>query len=170
MSLVDALLAYVGGLLLGAAQHVVARRFGAAPDLAAVALGLLLTGRIGPRLAFQASGLLLGFSTMSLEPLGAWLLGGGAAAAMLLPLRAVVFVESPSTQAIFTLACAGSLAGARGLYALFEGGPPPAFARGDLAVVVPILRRGGVAAAREWRRLRDRVEARRRGGAAPSAT
>ena len=168
-------LAFVAGIALAAIEHLLRARFGFAPDCAAIALALLLTGAARPATGVYALGLLLGFSTSSLDPLGAWLLGGGIAAAILLPLRDIVFVESPGTQLLFGLLCSGALLAARTVYTLFTGGVLLPFAPGELvapllaAAAVPILRWSGVRAFREWRRLRERWEAQVERGEVPPA-
>lgn len=179
MILLQLLLSFVAGVWLAALERLLVARLGGAPDLAAVALALLLTGApIGARgrsTGARALGLLLGFSTLSLDPLGAWLLGGGVAAAALLPMRDVVFVESPGTQFLFGLLCAGSFAGARALYALFGQGPLLPVALADFApallagAAVPILRALFRSAVRGWRRMVESWETRRDGGATPTA-
>jgi hypothetical protein len=170
-------LAFVAGIALAAVEQLLVVRLGVAPDLAAVALALLLTTPARPSTGVQAIGLLLGFSTSSLDPLGAWILGGGIAAAILLPLRELVFLESVGTQLVFGLLCSGALLAARTVYVLFEGGVPLPFTPHDLvapllaAAAVPILHRSGTGALRNWRRLRERWEAREEGGGeAPPAT
>jgi hypothetical protein len=173
-------LAFVAGTWLAAVERLLVVRFGVGPDLAAVALALLLTTL--PKRSSQARangvracGLLLGFSTSSLDPLGVWLLGGGVAAAALLPLRDVLFIESPGSQFLFGLLCSFAFAGARALYALFGQGPLLPFTLADFAppllagVAVPILRALLHFAVRGWRRLFARWEARRRGGETPAA-
>jgi len=97
MIVLELVLSFVAGIALAAIEHLLRARFGFAPDCAAVALALLLTSKARPSSGVYALGLLLGFSTSSLDPLGAWLLGGGIAAAVLLPLRDLVFVESFGT-------------------------------------------------------------------------
>ena len=167
--------AFVAGVWLAAAERLLFAHAPIAPDLAAVVLALLLTSRQTRTTGVRAAALLLGASTLSLDPLGAWLLGGGVAAAVLLPLREVVFVESLWAQFLFGLVAALSLAGARGLYALFGQGPLFPFTVADLApplltgLAVPILHVLFHAAAGGWRRLRERWEARRRSDEAPTA-
>ncbi len=175
MILVQLALSFVAGIALAAIEQLLRARLGTAPDLAAVALALLLTTPARPSTGVQALGLLLGFSTSSLDPLGAWLLGGGIAAAILLPLRDLVFVESPGTQLLFGLLCSGALLAARVVYALFGGGVLLSFALRDLAApllaaaAVPILHALARSAHRGWRRWRERWEAQAEGGEAPPA-
>ena len=172
MIVLELVLSFVAGIALAAIEHLLRARFGFAPDCAAVALALLLTSKARPSSGVYALGLLLGFSTSSLDPLGAWLLGGGIAAAVLLPLRDLVFVESPGTQLLFGLLCSGALLAARTLYALFSGAPllpfPPSELVAPLLVVVavPILHRSMASALRGWRWVRERWEARPEGGEA----
>jgi hypothetical protein len=173
--LLQLVLSLVAGVWLAAFERLLVARLGGAPDLAAVAMALLLTATPTRATGARALGLLLGFSTLSLDPLGAWLLGGGVAAAALLPMRDVVFVESPGTQLLFGLLCSGSFAGARALYALFGQGPVLPVALADFAPAllaggaVPILRALFRSAVRGWRRLLEIRETRREGGATPTA-
>jgi len=168
-------LAFAAGVWLGAVERLLAVHAIVFPDLAAVALALLLVSAPSRTTGVRACGLLLGISTLSLDPLGAWLLGGGAAAALLLPLREVVFVESAWAQFLFGFLCPLSFAGARGLYALFGQGPLFPFRVADLAppllsgLAVPILIALFHAAVGGWRRLRERWEARRRSEESPAA-
>ena len=175
MILLQLTLSFVAGIALAAIETLLRARLGFAPDCAAVALALLLTGAARPSTGVYALGLLLGFSTSSLDPLGAWLLGGGIAAAVLLPLRDVVFLESPGTHLLFGLLCSGAFLAARTLYSLFGGGVLLPYAPHDLvapllaAAAVPILHRTVSSAHRGWRRLRERWEARAEEAEAPPA-
>jgi hypothetical protein len=175
VNLLQFVVAFVAGVWLAAFERLLSAHAPSAPDLAALALALLLSARPSRATGLRACALLLGISTQSLDPLGAWLLGGGVAAAVILPLRDVVFVESPSSQFLFGLLCALSFSGARALYALFGQGPLFPFHLADLApplltgAAVPILNATFHAAAGGWRRLRERWEARRAGKETPAA-
>lgn len=175
MILLHFVVAFVAGVWLAALERLVSAHAPSAPDLAAVALALLLITQHSRTTGVRACALLLGMSTLSLDPLGAWLLGGGVAAAVLLPLRDVVFVESASAQFLFGLVSALSFSGARALYALFGQGPLFPFRLADLAppllsgLAVPILNATFHAAAGGWRRLHERWEARRTGEETPAA-
>jgi hypothetical protein len=143
------LLGLVGGVALGLVQIALWRRFGASPDLAAVALALLLSRRGTRHNGVRSLGLLLGISACSLEPVGSFLLGGGIAAVLLVPARAFVFVESATTRALFGLVAAVALALGREAHA-WLGLAPSLPWRGDAlatplltALAVPILARAG---------------------------
>lgn len=175
MILLQFAVAFFAGVWLAAEEPLLLRHAGVAPDLPAVALALLLVARPSRASGVRVAALLLGASTSGLDPLGAWLLGGGVAAAVLLPLRAVVFVESAWAQFLFGLVSAFALSGARGLYALFGQGPLLPYSVADLAppllsgAAVPILHALFQIATGGWRRLREQWEGRRRGAETPAA-
>jgi hypothetical protein len=165
---VNLLASLVVGALLGVVEAATRSRLGAAPQLAALALALLL---VAPRTASTGArclGILLGYSSCSLDPVGVFLLGGGLAALLLVPARRFVFAESAATQALFGLGAAASLAAARGIHALLGLSPPLPWGADALvtplltAASVPILAHAGLA----LRRRAAVVEAARDGGRA----
>jgi hypothetical protein len=159
------LAALVGGVLLGLVQLALESTSSASPDLAAVALALLLLRPSLRRAGARATGLLLGVSSCSLDPLGAILLGGGLAAWLLVSLRALVFGESPAAQALFGLVAALSFAVARSAYAW--AGLAPALPRSGSAAAEPLLTAAAVpilAAAGSGLRRMARWSAARAGG------
>ncbi len=111
------LIALAVGVVLGIAEIALRRQVGASPDLAALALALLLAGSSSKQLGARCLGLLLGASTCSIEPVGVFLLGGGLAATLLVPARAFVFLESSTTRALFALTASLALAIGRELHA-----------------------------------------------------
>lgn len=143
------LLGLGGGVLLGLVQVALVRRLGASPDLAAVAVAWLLLRAHGRGIGARCLGLLLGFSSCSLEPVGSFLLGGGIAAVVLAPARGFVFLESATTRALFGLVAAVALAFGREAHA-WLGLSPSLPWRGEAlatplltAAAVPILARAG---------------------------
>ena len=147
--------ALVAGAALGLLEIALRARLQASPDLLAVALALLLIAPRSRRTAARFVGLLMGASACSLDPIGAFLLGGGIAALVLLSLRDFVFPESLLTQALFGLAAALALTLGR-LVCQWAGQAPPLpmppqawIAPLLTAAAVPILARVG----RELRRM-----------------
>lgn len=134
MNFLGALLA---GVLLGLAEIACASRLPAAPDLTAVALALLLSGDSSRSTGARCTGLLLGASACALEPVGAFLLGGGIAALLLTSLRTIVFGESLATKAAFGLTAALALALGRTLCAW--AGLTPALAWEPSSFTTPLL-------------------------------
>jgi hypothetical protein len=159
------LVALVAGAALGLLELTLRSRLELSPDLAAVALSLLLIAPRSRKTAARFVGLLAGASSCSLEPIGAWLLGGGVAALVLLALRDFVFPESLWTQALFGLAAALALVFGR-VVAEWAGQSPPLPWRAHgwttpllTAAAVPILARVGGGFHRMARWSRDRVGA-----------
>jgi len=161
------LLALLAGAVIGLFEAWLRARFGAAPDLAAVALVLMLIGSGSRwrhrRNGWRCLGLMLGFSTCSLDPPLALVLGGGIAGVLLQSLRSVVFVERAATQAVFGLIASLALVAGRELYAFVGLAPKLALAPASwttpllTALAVPILARVGLALRRmaRWNAGRD---------------
>ncbi len=161
----SALIGLLAGLLLAATELHLRLHLPLVPDLAALALAWLLV-RPGSRTRVASfTGVLLGASTFSADPVGSWLLGGGLAALLLVPLREIVFLESALTQAIFGLVAAVALRAARELYVWFDLTPALPWGRASwsapllAALALPILVRllGGAGRMARW--LAERIGA-----------
>jgi hypothetical protein len=157
--------AALGGLALALLEALVRARFGAAPDLAALALALLLTAPPSKRTPAVAIALLLGYASCTLEPANVALLGGGIAATLLAPARAFLNPESGLSQALFGLAASLAFVLSRELHARLgftvrlawrpDGWTTPLLT----ALATPILARAGSELRRVARRSARRSDA-----------